>query len=88
MKLYLFWPVIVVLGPGMAGVFYENEVKPFSDKSACERTLPTLEQLARQTIDFMAMGINGPKYHFELKCIDEPPEQYQPEPERADDERT
>ena len=49
----LFWPVVIALGPGFAALYYDHDVKSFTDQDVCEQTLPELEQRAKEAKDFM-----------------------------------
>jgi hypothetical protein len=49
----LFWPVVIAFGPGFAALYYDHDVKSFTDQDVCERTLPELEQRAKEAKDFM-----------------------------------
>jgi hypothetical protein len=80
----LFWPVIIALGPGFAALYYDHDVKSFSDQSACEQTLPELEQRAKDAKDFMsaltdAAGEKRSEVVFQLACIDKTPQEFQRE---------
>ena len=80
----LFWPVIIALGPGFAALYYDHDVKSFSDESACEQTLPELEQRAKDAKEFMsaltdAAGDKRSEVVFQLACIDKTPQEFQRE---------
>ncbi len=80
----LFWPVVIALGPGFAALYYDHDVKSFTDQSVCEQTLPGLEQRAKEAKDFMAAltdaaGDNRSEVAFQLACIDKTPEEFQHE---------
>jgi hypothetical protein len=49
----LFWPVVIVVGAGFVALYYDHDVKPFTDQSACEQTLPELEQRAKEAKEFI-----------------------------------
>ena len=78
----LFWPIVIALGPGFAAVYYDHDVRSFADRSVCERTLPGLEERAKQAKDFMAAvnqaaGDQGPSVVYRPACIDKTPQQFQ-----------
>ncbi len=80
----LFWPVVIALGPGFAALYYDHDVKSFTEQSACEETLPGLEQRAKEAKDFMsaltdAAGDKRSEIVFQLACIDKTPEEFQHE---------
>ena len=78
----LFWPVVIAFGPGFAALYYDHDVKSFTDQDVCERTLPELEQRAKEAKDFMnavtdAAGDKNSKVVFQLACIDKTPQEFQ-----------
>jgi hypothetical protein len=80
----LFWPVVIALGPGFAALYYDHDVKSFTDQTACEQTLPELEQRAKEAKDFMnavtdAAGDKSSEVVFQLACIDKTPQEFQRE---------
>ena len=80
----LFWPVVIALGPGFAALYYDHDVKSFTDQTACEQTLPDLEQRAKEAKDFMtaltdAAGDRSAQVVFKLACINKTPEEFQKE---------
>ena len=80
----LFWPVVIALGPGFAALYYDHDVKSFSDQNVCEQTLPGLEQRAKEAKDFMSAVTNlaGGKSAdvvFQRACIDKTPQEFQRE---------
>ena len=80
----LFWPVVIALGPGFAALYYDHDVKSFTDQDVCERTLPELEQRAKEAKDFMnavtdAAGDKNSEVVFQLACIDKTPQEFQRE---------
>ena len=80
----LFWPVVIALGPGFAALYYDHDVKSFTDQDVCERTLPELEQRAKEAKDFMnavtdAAGEKSSEVIFQLACIDKTPQEFQRE---------
>jgi hypothetical protein len=86
----LFWPVIIALGPGFAGLYYDHDVTSFTDQSACEQTLPALERRAKEAKDFMsaltdAAGDKRSEVVFQLACIDKTPEEFQHEMRSMED---
>jgi hypothetical protein len=59
-------------------------VKPFTDQSACEQTLPELEKRAKEAKDFMnaikdAAGNKSAEIVFQLDCIDMTPQDFRSE---------
>jgi len=80
----LFWPIVIALGPGFAALYYDHDVKAFTDQAACERTLPDLERRAKATKDFMdavtdAAGDKSADVVFQRACIDKTPQEFQHE---------
>jgi hypothetical protein len=80
----LFWPIVIALGPGFAALYYDHDVKAFSDQATCEQTLPDLERKAKATKDFMdavtdAAGDKSADVVFQLACIDKTPQEFQHE---------
>jgi hypothetical protein len=80
----LFWPVVIALGPGFTALYYDHDVKSFTDQEACEQTLPELEQRAKEAKDFMnaitdAAGHEASQVVFRLACIDKTPQEFQQE---------
>jgi hypothetical protein len=80
----LFWPVVIALGPGFAALYYDHDVKSFTEQTVCEQTLPGLEQRAKEAKDFMsaltdAAGDKRSEVVFQLACIDKTPEEFQHE---------
>jgi hypothetical protein len=80
----LFWPIVIALGPGFAALYYDHDVKAFTDQVACEQTLPDLERRAKATKDFMdavtdAAGDKSADVVFQLACIDKTPQEFQHE---------
>ena len=78
----LFWPVVIALGPGFVALYYDHDVKSFDDQSACEQTLPGLEQRARQAKEFMkalgeATDDQLSTIKWQLTCIDKTPQEFQ-----------
>jgi hypothetical protein len=78
----LFWPIVIALGPGFVALYYDHDVKSFSDQSVCEQTLPELEKRARQTKEFMsalseAAGSGLSEVTLQLACIDKAPLEFQ-----------
>jgi hypothetical protein len=78
----LFWPVVIALGPGFAALYYDHDVKSFTDQTVCEQTLPGLEQRAKEAKDFMnavtdAAGDKSAEVVFQLTCIDKTPQEFQ-----------
>jgi hypothetical protein len=72
------------LGPGFAALYYDHDVKSFTDQDVCERTLPELEQRAKEAKDFMnavtdAAGDKNSEVVFQLACIDKTPQEFQRE---------
>lgn len=87
----LFWPVVIALGPGFAALYYEHDVKSFTDQHVCEQTLPNLERSAKQAKDFMAAvneaaGEEMPNVVFQTACIDKTPQELQRELQEQNDE--
>ena len=80
----LFWPVVIAFGPGFAALYYDHDVKSFTDQDVCERTLPELEQRAKEAKDFMnavtdAAGDKNSEVVFQLARIDKTPQEFQRE---------
>jgi hypothetical protein len=80
----LFWPIVIALGPGFVALYYDHDVKSFTDQTACEETLPELEQRAKETKEFVnaitdAAGKKSAKIVFQLTCIDKTPQDFQRE---------
>ncbi|HWW37332.1 MAG TPA: hypothetical protein VNZ23_19125 [Xanthobacteraceae bacterium] len=80
----LFWPVVIAFGPGFAAIYYDHDVKSFTDQDVCERTLPELEQRAKEAKDFMnavtdAAGDKNSEVVFQLARIDKTPQEFQRE---------
>ena len=80
----LFWPVVIALGPGFVALYYDHDVKSFTDQNVCEQTLPELEQRAKDAKDFMsavtnAAGEKSSDVVFQPACIDKPPQEFQRE---------
>jgi hypothetical protein len=80
----LFWPVVIALGPGFAALYYDHDVKSFTDQNVCDQTLPELEQRAKDAKDFMsavtnAAGEKSSDVVFQPACIDKPPQEFQRE---------
>ena len=78
----LFWPIVIALGPGFVALYYDHDVKSFSDQSVCEQTLPELEKRAQQTKEFMsavseAAGSGLSEVTLQLACIDKAPREFQ-----------
>jgi hypothetical protein len=78
----LFWPVVIALGPGFAALYYDHDVKSFSEQSACEQELPGLEERAKQSKEFItaltrAAGDDTVQVEFRLACIDKTPQEFQ-----------
>jgi hypothetical protein len=78
----LFWPIVMAFGPGFVALYYDHDVKSFDDQGACERTLPELEQRARQAKEFMsalaeAAGDELAAITWQLTCIDKTPQEFQ-----------
>lgn len=78
----MFWPIVIVFGPGFAAVYYDHDVKPFVDRSVCEQSLTGLEERAKQAKDFMAAVTEAasdqmPSVVYHLACIDKTPQQFQ-----------
>jgi hypothetical protein len=78
----LFWPVVIVVGAGFVALYYDHDVKPFTDQSACEQTLPELEQRAKEAKEFInaikdAAGNTSAEIVFQVDCIDKPPQDFQ-----------
>jgi hypothetical protein len=78
----MFWPIVIALGPGFVAVYYDHDVKSFSDRSVCEQTLLGLEERARKANDFMAAvteaaGDQKPSVVYRPACIDKTPQQFQ-----------
>jgi hypothetical protein len=89
----LFWPVVIALGPGFAALYYDHDVQSFADRSVCERTLPDLEQRAKEAKDFMtalteAAGETLPNVVFRRTCIDKTPQEFQRDLQDQADEAT
>jgi len=87
----LFWPVVIALGAGFAALYYEHDVKSFADQNVCERTLPGLEQRAKEAKDFMtaltdAAGDKSSQVVFKLACIDKTPQEFQRELQSLEDQ--
>jgi hypothetical protein len=77
----LFWPIVMAFGPGFVALYYDHDVKSFDDQGACERTLPELEQRARQAKEFMsalaeAAGDELAAITWQLRCIDKTPQEF------------
>jgi hypothetical protein len=80
----LFWPVVIAFGPGFAALYYDHDVKSFTDQDVCEQTLPELEQRAKEAKDFMnavtdAAGDKNSEVVFQLARIDKTPQEFQRE---------
>ena len=80
----LFWPVVIAFGPGFAALYYDHDVKSFTDQDVCERTLPELEQRAKEAKDFMnavtdAAGDKNSEVVCQLARIDKTPQEFQRE---------
>ncbi len=80
----LFWPVVIALGPGFVALYYDHDVKSYTDQGACEQTLPELGQRAKETKDFIdaisgAAGKRSAEIVFQLDCIDKTPQEFQRE---------
>jgi hypothetical protein len=80
----LFWPVVIAFGPRFAAIYYDHDVKSFTDQDVCERTLPELEQRAKEAKDFMnavtdAAGDKNSEVVFQLARIDKTPQEFQRE---------
>jgi hypothetical protein len=80
----LFWPIVIALGAGFVALCYDHDVKPFLDQSACEQTLPELEQRAKEAKDLIntikdAAGNKSAEIVFQLDCIDKTPQDFQRE---------
>ena len=78
----LFWPIVIALGPGFVALYYDHDMKAFDDQSACEQTLPGLEQRARQAKEFMgalgeAAGDQSSAIKWQLTCIDKTPQEFE-----------
>ena len=89
----LFWPIVIALGPGFVALYYDRDVKSFADQSVCERTLPELEQRARQAKEFVtalrdAAGDQLPEVTLQLACIDKAPQEFQQDLEERSGEKT
>jgi hypothetical protein len=89
----LFWPVVIALGPGFAALYYDHDVQSFADRGVCERTLPGLEQRAKEAKDFMtalteAAGEALPNVVFRRTCIDKTPQEFQRDLQDQADEAT
>ena len=80
----LFWPIVIVLGAGFVALYYDHDVKSFTDQNVCEESLPGLEQRAKEAKDFMtaltdAAGDRSAQVVFKLACINKTPEEFQKE---------
>jgi hypothetical protein len=89
----VFWPVVIAVGPGFAALYYDHDVHSFTEQSACEQTLPALEERAKQAKDFMAAltqaaGDDTAQIEFKLACIDKTPQEFQHELENQADDKT
>lgn len=91
----LFWPIVIALGPGFVAVYYDHDVKSFTEQSVCEETLPELGERAKQAKEFMsalsdAAGDQLPDVVLQATCIDKAPADFQRdlESQRSDDTRT
>jgi hypothetical protein len=88
----LFWPVVVALGPGFVALYYDHDVKSFTNLTVCEQTLPELEQRARQAKEFAsalkeAAGDRLRQVTWQLMCVDKTPHEFQQDLEEQIDER-
>ena len=80
----LFWPIVIALGPGFVALYYDHEVKSYTDQSTCEQTPPELGQRAKEAKDFInaitdAAGNRSAEIVFQFDCIDKTPQDFQRE---------
>jgi hypothetical protein len=76
-----FWLIVIALGPGFVALYYDHDVKSFTNQTACEDTLPELEQRAKAAKEFInsitdAAGKESAKIVFQLTCIDKTPQDF------------
>jgi hypothetical protein len=95
MKLFAFWPILLLLGvDGGFVMYWENGMSRYETLAECEARLPALEQEAMKNQGFRETirGINGgvlPEMSFQRECIDKRPIEYHRELwERGSGERT
>ena len=82
MKLFAWWPILILMTvPQAIALYWEPKSPAYEDRSACEERLPDLERAAIEDDGFreMAREVNGgvmPELSFSRECIQEPPQQY------------
>ncbi len=82
MKLFAFWPTLVLLSvPNTVVLYWERGAPEYADQAACEARLPDLEAHAREDVPFLAMvrSINHgvmPELSFSRECSDKPPNEF------------
>jgi len=85
MKLFAFWPILILLSiPDAVAFYYEIEMISYVTEEECLKRLPILEEKAYKDEGFkrFAMGINRgvmPQLTFSRECINKTPMEYREE---------
>jgi hypothetical protein len=82
MKLFAFWPVLILLSvPSMTLLYWEIGTPEYADQGECEARLAALEEKASADNDFRVVAgeFNGgvpPAMSFSRECINKNPIDY------------
>ena len=85
MKLFAFWPILILLSiPDVVAFYWEPEMASYVTEEECLKRLPILEEKAYNDEGFknFAMSMNQgvmPQLTFSRECINKTPMEYREE---------